>query len=208
MENKILRILSFVMVAMFAFTIMGLIVGAEEWDIPVIEEVAEEEMGEEIVEEEVVEAYAEVTREEAYFEVLDASGTHVGYYVDTVTDGVTTLAIEHAFAAVTANNYKVVLLKDYTFDKTLNPKTTTITMPAKVFTIEGNGNTITENFDKKKAIAVASNGHDNNGAFKLENGTVTMRNITFASQKYHDAADSISLKRKTYLYKQLDNIIC
>ena len=30
MEKKILRILSFVMVAMFAFTLMGFIVGAEE----------------------------------------------------------------------------------------------------------------------------------------------------------------------------------
>ena len=190
MKKKILRILSFVMVAMFAFTMMGFMVGAEEWDIPVIEEITEEEMEEELVEEEFVEPFAEVTREEAYFEVLDASGEHVGYYVDTVTDGVTTLAIEHAFAAVTANNYTVVLLKDYTFDKTLNPSTTTIKMPAKVFTIEGNGNTITENFDKKKAIAVAANGHDNNGAFKLENGTVTMRNITFASTTTHASANA------------------
>ena len=57
MKKKILRILSFVMVAMFAFTIMGLTVGAEEWDIPVIEEVTEEEMEEELVEEEFVEPF-------------------------------------------------------------------------------------------------------------------------------------------------------
>jgi hypothetical protein len=43
MGNKFLRILSFIMVAAFAFTLMGLAVSAEEWDIPVIEEVAEEE---------------------------------------------------------------------------------------------------------------------------------------------------------------------
>ena len=71
MENKILRILSFVMVAMFAFTIMGLIAGAEEWDIPVIEEITEEEMGEEIIEEEVVEAFAEVTEAEAEVALYD-----------------------------------------------------------------------------------------------------------------------------------------
>ncbi len=61
MEKKILRILSFVMIAMFAVTCMGLSIGAEEEiDIPVIEEITEEEMTEELPEEEV-ELYSEGT---------------------------------------------------------------------------------------------------------------------------------------------------
>ena len=50
MEKKFLRILSFVMVAMLAFTLTGLMISAEEVDIPVIEEVTEDELAEELPE--------------------------------------------------------------------------------------------------------------------------------------------------------------
>ena len=57
MGKKMMRILSFLMVAMLAFCLMGLIASAEETIVPEIDEVSADELA---AKEEEVELYAEV----------------------------------------------------------------------------------------------------------------------------------------------------
>ena len=128
MEKKILRILSFVMVAMFAFTIMGLTVGAEEWDIPVIEEVTEEEMEEELIEEEFVEAL-EVTEAEAEAALYD--GTTFKAYYASFEDGIE--AVKRGTFEATP---EIRLLKDVLLDSSPDTRMVSINT-GKEFIVNG-----------------------------------------------------------------------
>ena len=199
MKNNILRVLSFAMIAIFTFAFMGIATTAEEFDIPVIEEVTEEEL-EEFLEEEEIEIYeGEGTPAETdYFQVLDASGNHVGFYEDTIEESVVTkTALEKAFSNVRAG-YTVKLLKNYTFDKTkATPGNVTIRFPNVQFYIDGSdGNggkySITDEFDRRTYGTLnnlTGNKHDNVAAFTLQGSTdVTITNVLFASTAESDMA--------------------
>ena len=171
MEKKFLRILSFVMVAMFAFTLMGLTVGAEEWDIPVIEEITEEEMGEELVEEEVVETFSE--------------GDEAQIYSATGVAGATYATFAEAIAAVETGG-TVKLLRDVVvMEGNAGGKYITIN---KTFTLDGDGHTLSDNgFDKNsgKIDGAANPATADGGTFKInKGGNLTVKNITFLRPKY------------------------
>ena len=117
MEKKILRILSFLMIAVFAFGVMGLSISAEELDIPVIEEVAEEDMAEANAEEEV-----------ELFEVAEGSVAKIGE---------TGYATINEAVSAAQNGDTITLLSDATF-------TSAITISGKQITIDGANFTLTD----------------------------------------------------------------
>ena len=124
MEKKILRILSFLMIAIFAFGVMGLSISAEKLDIPVIEEVAEEELTEASGEEEV-ELYVADTTVAALYN----GETLVGEYG----------SFSGAFSAV-QNGYTIKLYKDIVGEKVADGTHVNLAT-SKNFTIDGQGHT-------------------------------------------------------------------
>ncbi len=179
MKKKFLRILSFAMVAVFAFAAMGLAISAEEIDIPVIEEITEEELGEALPEEDV-ELYAEGETSQS-FQVLAADGeTAVSYTWDTE---VYTTELEAALSVI-QDGYTLKLLKDYTWNKTteIDKEKTTITFPDKTFTLDGGYHTITDGFDRTifTPTGGSKGAHDNNASYCLVSGTnLTVKDLTF-----------------------------
>ena len=108
------------------------------------------------------------------YQVVDAGGVHVGYYV-TLTD---------ALANVTANNYKVVVLKDVT------EATGVALSKAFTYTITGGtqGKTITF------ADTVVSSRSDSAATFlDLTAGAVTLENLTLV------AADTVTIAQTEYI---------
>ncbi len=108
------------------------------------------------------------------YQVVDAGGVHVGYYV-TLTD---------ALANVTANNYKVVVLKDVT------EATGVALSKAFTYTITGGtqGKTITF------ADTVVSSRSGSAATFlDLTAGAVTLENLTLA------AADTVTTAQTEYI---------
>ena len=177
MKKKFLRILSFAMVAVFAFAAMGLAISAEEIDIPVIEEITEEELGEALPEEDV-ELYAEGETSQS-FQVLEADGeTAVSYKWDPE---VYTTELEAALSVI-QDGYTLKLLKDYTWNKTTETENTTITFPNKTFTLDGGNHTITDEFDRTNFTPTGGSkgDHDNNASYHLVSGTnLTVKDLTF-----------------------------
>ncbi len=188
MKKEFLHIFSFVMIAIFTFSCIGAVSAEETFDIPVIEEVSEEELAEVLPEEadvEMMEEETEIAKEEAYFEIRDGKGNHVWFFAD----------LKEALSSdKLQNGYTLLMLKDYTWDYTLadvsKGEISGIDMPgSKTFTWDGDGHTITDKFDRSKYTRMTQKdgvwttelgGHDDRASYNLGSAKVTAKNITFS----------------------------
>ncbi|MBQ2941053.1 MAG: hypothetical protein IJD97_02340 [Clostridia bacterium] len=146
MKKEFLHIFSFVMIAIFTFSCIGAVSAEETFDIPVIEEVSEEELAEVLPEEEaeLYEETAEVTKEEAEAALYDGENFSA-YYA----------SFEDAVAAVTSGTFDgmptIKLLKDVLLDSNSDTRNYKI-VTGKEFVVDGT--------------------NPNGGTFKIEDGNL------------------------------------
>lgn len=158
MEKKSVSLLCFMMVAIFAMTFVG-IASAEEisLDIPVIEEVSEEELTEVLPEDVEIMEVAEPA-ETDYFQVLTVE-THKGYYADLASA-----------VAAAADGDTVKMLKDYSYGATIALGS----LGGKSVIIDGGSHTLTDTF-------IRSGEHDFSSSIVFQSGTITLKNINITA---------------------------
>ena len=140
MKKEFLHIFSFVMIAIFTFFCIGAVSAEETFDIPVIEEVSEEELAEVFQEEEDVEMMGEETTDPS-FRMLKEDGETVTYTWDK--DKYDTEL--RAALAASEDGYTLELLKDLEHTSITGSSNNYINVDGKNVTISGNGHTLIYN---------------------------------------------------------------